>query len=736
MTTRALLICLSVFACHCWKASPLLALEIGDQGVTFDESKFDPDYPQMEHWIRAGVRGGIPLIENLVIVRTVSGGSDSAAINAAINAVEAEGGGAVLLENGTYDINDEVKLKSGVALVGESREGVQCIINPSMTANSGAFEFRDGIRYAGIYRLSIRGGWGVPKYDWNIGTNANNELPGNENISVFFHRVTDCWIDDCNILNSADFPVRVSSDHVTIRNCHIDGVFNKHGGAHGYFFILDGYNLVTKCYITHLRHISLQGDGVRYNVVYDNDFEQEVSFHSGDDGDNLIENNRIHIPADMPNGSPNYFSIMGPWSIQHDLSARPNYIYKNDVIEYNHGGTRPWSDPNIVYFGPHEVKPANPLTNFTPYAAGPPSGGTLYPIVLGPPVVVEGLSVETDSEYVEEGAETGFRSVIAPANATNQSVTWSSADPLIATVDRLGRVAGAKRGETVITATTVDGGFSASVSVTVLPATERTFELQPIEDAYLQNGQRYNTNVLRVESGRRISYLKFDLSEVPGGITNARLDLSVGSDNGSGRIDIDKGNNTAWTEQNLGQSNAPTSTVQLATQNRAFASNETYQWALDATELDGETSLSLIIEHLSGNDVSFISSEGAAANQPRLILTVPGSDMDRWMASHQLYDPLGDEDFDGYDNQTEFSFGTSPRDSTNWPLVTIQSTSSGEIIVSFSSEEGRVYSLEASNQLDSGWLPIRQDILGTGNILELSDSLSTSSRFYRVTVED
>ena len=108
------------------------AAQVGDAGVTFDQSKFDSDYPQMSHWVQAGVRGGIPLVDTWTIRRTVSSGATSSIINAAIVAVAAEGGGAVLLENGTYDIADEVSLKTGVSLIGESREGVECVIDPAM----------------------------------------------------------------------------------------------------------------------------------------------------------------------------------------------------------------------------------------------------------------------------------------------------------------------------------------------------------------------------------------------------------------------------------------------------------------------------------------------------------------------------------------------------------------------------------------------------------------------------
>ncbi|WP_271783761.1 T9SS type A sorting domain-containing protein [Aquimarina algiphila] len=368
-------------------------LNIGDPGVIFDSSKYDSRYPQMKEWEKAGVRGGIPFLKDIRIVKTLTDGADSDAINKAINDASKQSGlVAVLLKNGTYNINKRVSMKSNVSLIGESRTGVKCIIRMN---NSSAFSFYK-VSKSGIYTLTIEGSWGKPKYDWNYSLGANDELRGNDNISVKFNDSQDCWLDKVNIINSAKDPVRVPANHITLRDLKVDGAHKKAGGAQGYFFIQGAYNLITGCEVTHLRHISLQGSKVEYNVVYDNNFRQEVSFHSGDNGNNLIENNRITLPFDMPNSKadtpnavynnsrePNYYAIMGPWSTQHQNSKKPNFIYKNRCLEENHNNMTPWSDPNLLYKGPRQVKPSNPATNFPPLQANQsPKGGTLYPVVL------------------------------------------------------------------------------------------------------------------------------------------------------------------------------------------------------------------------------------------------------------------------------------------------------------------------------------------------------------------
>ena len=56
---------------------------------------------------------------------------------------------------------------------------------------------------------------------------------------------------------------------------------------------------------------------------------------------------------------------------------------------------------------------------------------------------------------------------VAPDNATNKDVTWTSSDSTVATVDQNGLVTALARGTAVITATTADGGKTASCTVTV-----------------------------------------------------------------------------------------------------------------------------------------------------------------------------------------------------------------------------------------------------------------------------
>ena len=57
---------------------------------------------------------------------------------------------------------------------------------------------------------------------------------------------------------------------------------------------------------------------------------------------------------------------------------------------------------------------------------------------------------------------------VAPADATNRAVSWSSSNPSVATVSDKGFVTPVGSGETVITVKTADGGLKASCTVTVV----------------------------------------------------------------------------------------------------------------------------------------------------------------------------------------------------------------------------------------------------------------------------
>lgn len=139
------------------------------------------------------------------------------------------------------------------------------------------------------------------------------------------------------------------------------------------------------------------------------------------------------------------------------------------------------TEGNIVYLGPspdpegqpysgrfyHELGPGE----YVLYVQGPDCGAkarATFTVSDGtePTVPVTGVSMSVASTTIYVGNTYTLRATVTPSNATDRSVTWSSDDPSVATVSN-GVVTGVSPGTAVITATTVDGGYTATCTVTV-----------------------------------------------------------------------------------------------------------------------------------------------------------------------------------------------------------------------------------------------------------------------------
>lgn len=82
-------------------------------------------------------------------------------------------------------------------------------------------------------------------------------------------------------------------------------------------------------------------------------------------------------------------------------------------------------------------------------------------------IPVTSVTLNTNSITLTEGSDQMIIANICPANATTPDVCWSSSSTSIATVNE-GIVTGVAPGSATITATTIDGGFTAQATVTVV----------------------------------------------------------------------------------------------------------------------------------------------------------------------------------------------------------------------------------------------------------------------------
>ena len=86
-------------------------------------------------------------------------------------------------------------------------------------------------------------------------------------------------------------------------------------------------------------------------------------------------------------------------------------------------------------------------------------------------VPVAGVSLSPETLLmVAGGAPARLSAAVIPGNASHQAVAWRSDNTAVARVDAKGTVTPGEPGRAVITATTVEGGFSAACAVEVRPA--------------------------------------------------------------------------------------------------------------------------------------------------------------------------------------------------------------------------------------------------------------------------
>lgn len=112
-------------------------------------------------------------------------------------------------------------------------------------------------------------------------------------------------------------------------------------------------------------------------------------------------------------------------------------------------------------------------------------------------VAVTGVTLnKTTLTLKEEGFET-LTHTIAPSNATNKAVTWTSSATTVATVDNNGKVTGIAEGEAIITVKTVDGEKTAECKVKVEAKQTPQTDLKLHTPEVYEDPAGYNTPLVK-----------------------------------------------------------------------------------------------------------------------------------------------------------------------------------------------------------------------------------------------
>ena len=117
---------------------------------------------------------------------------------------------------------------------------------------------------------------------------------------------------------------------------------------------------------------------------------------------------------------------------------------------------------------------------------------------------------------------------IHPARATNQKVTWTSSNTAVATVSQTGLVTREGLGQCTITATTEDGGYTATCSIVVNPSSAKLFYDIMIPDNvanimidiggywdFISPWQIGDRNFLTLPKSNEATTILYDLDNIP-----------------------------------------------------------------------------------------------------------------------------------------------------------------------------------------------------------------------------
>ena len=114
---------------------------------------------------------------------------------------------------------------------------------------------------------------------------------------------------------------------------------------------------------------------------------------------------------------------------------------------------------------------------------------TAAAVPLPPVTSVTGVSLNKSSLTLLVGGKEVLTATVAPHNATNRNVTWSSSNEAVASVDDKGEVTAYKAGETTVTVTTVDGSKTATCKVIVQHITNANVEVGEVFAVWSENGR-------------------------------------------------------------------------------------------------------------------------------------------------------------------------------------------------------------------------------------------------------
>ncbi|MBC1501340.1 M6 family metalloprotease domain-containing protein [Listeria weihenstephanensis] len=132
-------------------------------------------------------------------------------------------------------------------------------------------------------------------------------------------------------------------------------------------------------------------------------------------------------------------------------------------------------------------------------------------------IPVTGVTLDATTSQLALNETKQLTATIAPSNATNKNVTWSSSNTAVATVDTAGKITSKSAGTATITATSTDGSKQATHTVTITDIKPTQVQIQAKDtNKYVVNGipKKLAATVLPAGVSQNITWTSSNASAV------------------------------------------------------------------------------------------------------------------------------------------------------------------------------------------------------------------------------
>lgn len=203
-----------------------------------------------------------------------------------------------------------------------------------------------------------------------------------------------------------------------------------------------------------------------------------------------------------------------------DISNAPSAMKLGESTKVNcsvtstRGSFQNWesSDSNVISVGNDGTLKANKVGHAT-ITIKSYNNSKSFSVEVAPKKVTA-INVQKDNISIQLGKSTSIDAKVSPLDATDQSLTWKSQNPSIASVDTIGQVKGLAVGETSVTVSSNDG-ISKTIAIKVYEVLPESIETE-VNDFRLEINKTSNikVNVLPVDVNNKAIVFESDNTNV------------------------------------------------------------------------------------------------------------------------------------------------------------------------------------------------------------------------------